>query len=134
MRSTTICLPVDLFSHARQSLVCALCRQPYLVVMNWSSNMATRESFSDKQLDKRTLTRRRDPLLKVLGPTRIFISYRVNESQDAAESVRKRLQKAFLPHSVFMDWNKIRTGEDFMRAIKHEISRSHIFILLISEK
>jgi TIR domain len=67
-------------------------------------------------------------------PKRVFISYRREDSADAAGRVYDRLSDWLSESNVFFDVSTIRGGEDFEKKIAFEIGRSDAALIFIGNK
>jgi hypothetical protein len=65
---------------------------------------------------------------------RVFISYRREDSADAAGRVYDRLSKWLSESKVFFDVSAIHGGEDFEQKIAFEIGRSDAALIFIGKK
>ena len=65
----------------------------------------------------------------------IFISYRRDDSRDAALRIRERLLARFgkdrLSPSIFLDTESLTYGEDFLERIKQEIATCSVQLVVI---
>jgi len=66
--------------------------------------------------------------------TRIFISYRREDSAGYAGRVYDRLVKHFGPEQIFMDVDNIRPGMDFVEAIESAVGSCDVLIALIGKQ
>ena len=55
----------------------------------------------------------------------VFISYSRSETQMVARRLRESLARQFGDAAIFRDKNSIAAGEDWMKAIKEELTRGH---------
>jgi TIR domain len=67
-------------------------------------------------------------------PKRVFISYRREDTADAAGRVYDRLSAWLSKSNVFFDVSTIRGGEDFEKKISSEIGRSDTALIFIGSK
>jgi TIR domain len=67
-------------------------------------------------------------------PKRVFISYRREDSADAAGRVYDRLSNWLSDSNVFFDVSAIRGGEDFAKRIVSEIGSSDAALIFIGNK
>ena len=65
--------------------------------------------------------------------SKIFISYRRSDTQDAVGRVYDRLCENFGRHCVFKDIDSIPIGEDFVQCVKHAISESRCALVFIGK-
>jgi hypothetical protein len=68
------------------------------------------------------------------GMAAIFISYRREDAAGHAGRLCDRLSQVFGGHSVFMDVEDIRPGEDFTRAIRDKIAGCQLLIAVIGPR
>jgi len=66
--------------------------------------------------------------------TKIFISYRREDSAYIAEMIRERLCQTFRPDSVFMDVDSISIGADYRNQIGRQIESSIVLLALIGDR
>ena len=66
--------------------------------------------------------------------SKIFISYRREDTAGHARLVFKSLTERFGNDRVFMDISSLRPGEDFGKAIEDSISQCEVFILIIGKR
>lgn len=66
--------------------------------------------------------------------TRIFISYRREDSAGYAGRIYDRLVQRFGPEQVFMDVDNIRPGMDFVEAIENAVGSCDVVIVLIGKQ
>jgi hypothetical protein len=66
--------------------------------------------------------------------TKIFISYRREDSAYIAEMIRERLCHNFGPDSVFIDVENIPIGADYRNHIGRKIESSNVLLALIGER
>jgi hypothetical protein len=63
--------------------------------------------------------------------SRIFISYRRDETSAWAFMVNERLAERFGPDKVFMDIDSIEPGDDFVEVIKSKVGACEVLVVLI---
>jgi hypothetical protein len=66
--------------------------------------------------------------------TKIFISYRREDTSGYAGRLLERLSSEFGGENVFMDLEDIQPGTDFVEAIQHAVGSSDILIVLIGKR
>jgi len=64
--------------------------------------------------------------------SRIFISYRRDDSAAYAGRLYDRLSHHFGKDQIFMDIDHIEPGEDFVEVIKQKVGTCNVLIVLIS--
>jgi len=65
--------------------------------------------------------------------TKIFISYRRDDSSYIAGMINERLEKHFGPHSVFLDIDSIPLGLDFRKHIFDSVGQCNVLLALIGD-
>lgn len=65
---------------------------------------------------------------------RIFISYRRDDSADAAGRLAERLRQHFPQSEIFLDISSIKPGVDFAEVIKQEVSTCDALIVVIGKQ
>ena len=68
------------------------------------------------------------------GPTKIFLSYRRDDSAGHAGRLYDSLTRRFGRENVFMDVSTIDPGRDFVDAIEEAIGSCHAFVAVIGER
>ena len=66
--------------------------------------------------------------------SRIFISYRRQDSEAAVGRMFDRLIDRFMPEEVFMDTAKLQAGDEFRARIEDEIRKSSIMLVMIGPR
>jgi hypothetical protein len=64
---------------------------------------------------------------------RIFISYRRDDAGYVAGMLSARLEKAFGPHSIFIDVDSIPLGVDFREHLAEEVSKCDVLLAIIGD-
>lgn len=67
------------------------------------------------------------------GPEKIFISYRRNDSEGFAGRLFDQLGHHFGEDQIFMDFDAIEPGEDFVEVIEAAVSVCHLMIVVIGK-
>jgi len=65
--------------------------------------------------------------------TKIFISYRRDDSSYIAGMINERLEKHFGPNSVFLDIDSIPLGLDFRKHISDSVEQCNVLLALIGD-
>lgn len=65
--------------------------------------------------------------------TKIFISYRRDDSSYIAGMINERLEKHFGPNSVFLDIDSIPLGLDFRKHISDSVGQCNVLLALIGD-
>jgi hypothetical protein len=65
--------------------------------------------------------------------TKIFISYRRDDSSYIAGMINERLEKHFGPNSVFLDIDSIPLGLDFRKQISDSVGQCNVLLALIGD-
>lgn len=68
---------------------------------------------------------------EVRGTTKIFISYRRDDSAGTAGRVHDRLEREFGPDLLFMDVDAIPLGANFVKVLRNEVSKCDILLAVI---
>ncbi|HEX7318426.1 MAG TPA: TIR domain-containing protein [Pyrinomonadaceae bacterium] len=68
------------------------------------------------------------------GESRIFLSYRRDDTAGHAGRLRDALVARFGPERVFMDLESIRAGEDFVEVLKKAIDSSGVVVVVIGRQ
>lgn len=63
----------------------------------------------------------------------IFINYRREDTQDFADSLYVRLEKAFPREKIFMDVDNIPLGRDFVEVLDEQVSRCEVLLVVIGK-
>ena len=61
----------------------------------------------------------------------VFISYRRDDSPANARLLHDQLQAAFPEHSIFMDVQKIRIGDDWQAVLREQIDKADVMLVVI---
>ena len=63
--------------------------------------------------------------------SKIFLSYRRDDSKDVCGRINDALRRSFGPQSVFKDVDSIGGGVDFRRSISDAVSQSRVMLVII---
>jgi TIR domain len=64
-------------------------------------------------------------------PSKVFISYRRDDTAHAAGRVRDRLERDFGADLLFMDVDAIPLGRDFTKVLRDEVTKCDVLLALI---
>ncbi|MDP7052239.1 MAG: TIR domain-containing protein [Verrucomicrobiota bacterium] len=63
----------------------------------------------------------------------IFISYRRDDSEDVTGRIYDRLIQKFSPDSIFKDVDNIEAGEDFRKALQHQVAGCRVLLAIVGQ-
>ena len=66
--------------------------------------------------------------------SKIFISYRRDDSAGYAHAIHSQLVQHFSKDQVFMDVDTVEPGVDFVRVIEEAVGDCHVLLALIGSK